>query len=1061
MRQEFKTVVIDAGHGGTERVGGSSPNNAVAANGLLEKDLTLDIAQRTASVLSDSANVVLTRNSDVNLSLGERAETSLRSNASVFLSIHFNGSADKGIDGAEAFVSTASGPASERLAGNVLENLTKVTRSQNRGTKRVDLGVLLPARHRPQTAACLAEIAFLTNSNQAIRLEDASYRQHIAIALGDAVLNTLPLTSAAGSGLGYDTDDLDSSYFLSLDHISPGNPVFDIGDSVGKGGRNNEADVIAVKKRLRSLGFDWLTSDKNVDTKTVAAIKLFQTIIAGKNSISGDGKIDVGKSTHLWLQAKNAPRWQTMPAGSQAEGFFNFELSDTADTHDFGTDWMADTIRSAGAHYRDNYLKANSSAALFTVNDVSLPRGGNTPDHSGHEAGLACDLQLPKTDGKAGGINLTKAADRARFDRNAARAMLNALRAQALVTRIFLNDTDLIDEGLCARLAGHDDHIHFEVKPPARGAVELDGMGNYHSGGRLYQGSRQDDIDYRAHALDACGNSGGIAKNQMFVEYKDIKILSDLPRKELNVCLRWNDIPANTCEIDVVVHFHGYDLYGNKPFFKYVEGISGLNVSKRGRPTLCVLPFGRSFWREKDKNYGYSFPFVSGDKNGLQLLIDFSLKELAKHHKPIFGDLKMGRLILTAHSGGGAAVADILAFNKYPVDEVHLFDAIYACKEPNQECQYGPVNRWVKKKIAVDAKLSPADMPSKGGALRVVYILATASSEVKFDVSKLPAASQKFYRVEKTSCGHDDTAKIFGPRLLERADAELEKCEPKAKQKSFGLDYDEADYFSESEAGAIGLRMEDPRVAKEKISNFRAMRCEANRQLKVKWEKVKLEMVRIATEEFQAVWNNGANTETEAAMTDVIRTYWQDGVFPGEALPAGLPIPAESWSAAFIAWVVREAGGGDRFSRVHDEAAVRPRFRPRAHWRYVAPALINKTKLSQLNPFWAYAIDEVRPQVGDIVVKSRDGSGLTLNQLSNLTGTASDGNVGWFSHGDIVISVGVNDIRVIGGNVGDTVQESIIALNANGFVQSTGGANDDHMAIVRINTGQYDLPECA
>ena len=34
------TVVIDAGHGGAERAGGSSPNNATGPNGLREKDKT-------------------------------------------------------------------------------------------------------------------------------------------------------------------------------------------------------------------------------------------------------------------------------------------------------------------------------------------------------------------------------------------------------------------------------------------------------------------------------------------------------------------------------------------------------------------------------------------------------------------------------------------------------------------------------------------------------------------------------------------------------------------------------------------------------------------------------------------------------------------------------------------------------------------------------------------------------------------------------------------------------------------------------------------------------------
>jgi len=239
-----------------------------------------------------------------------------------------------------------------------------------------------------------------------------------------------------------------------------------------------------------------------------------------------------------------------------------------------------------------------------------------------------------------------------------------------------------------------------------------------------------------------------------------------------------------------------------------------------------------------------------------------------------------------------------------------------------------------------------------------------------------------------------------------------------------------------------------------------AMHCQYYRGLALYWETIKSKMVTIAQDEFKNVWNSGARKETDATMHPIIEKYWREGVFEGGALDSLTTVPATSWSAAFIAWVVKQAGGGDRFARVGGEKNYRPKFRPRAHWRYTAPALKNKLALSTINPFWAYAIDEKRPEVGDIVVKSRNGSGLTLNLLTNLTGEAADGNVGWESHGDIVTAVNANSITAIGGNVDDSVSESTYPLDAAGFVQSTGGANDDHCAIVRIDTDQYYLPEC-
>ena len=86
---------------------------------------------------------------------------------------------------------------------------------------------------------------------------------------------------------------------------------------------------------------------------------------------------DQGRSssyTYAALQAANAPRWQIMPAGTAAEGFVNDEMADTNDQHDYGTDWMAATIRAAAADYRDTYLRTNPTAAMLTVRSLPMTR---------------------------------------------------------------------------------------------------------------------------------------------------------------------------------------------------------------------------------------------------------------------------------------------------------------------------------------------------------------------------------------------------------------------------------------------------------------------------------------------------------------------------------------------------------------------------------------------------------------------------------------------------------------------------------------------------------------
>jgi hypothetical protein len=245
-------------------------------------------------------------------------------------------------------------------------------------------------------------------------------------------------------------------------------PVITLQGSVGSNGKNNPNDVIVVKTRLMALGFDWLLPD---DTKagplTIHTIKLFQAIKNSHNTVEiahNDGLIEPRGETKQWLEASNAPHWKRMSRGSKAEGYLNDEVVDDSDNHDFGTDWLEGVIKAVAADYRDGFLSAHPNAALLTVNDTSVPRGGNTPDHVGHEAGLACDLKLPRTDGEAGGVVVGASL----YDRAAARAILLAFHRQKLFSRAFLNDNTLITEGLCQHLSGHDNHIHVEIKAPVR-----------------------------------------------------------------------------------------------------------------------------------------------------------------------------------------------------------------------------------------------------------------------------------------------------------------------------------------------------------------------------------------------------------------------------------------------------------------------------------------------------------------------------------------------------------------------------------------------------------------
>lgn len=241
-----------------------------------------------------------------------------------------------------------------------------------------------------------------------------------------------------------------------------------IGGSVGADAANEPADVVAVKRRLIELGFDWLEPTPGVDAETVRTIRLFQAIKNSFNRVSdprNDGRVDPGGDTLRWLQAANAPRWLRMPAGSAEQGFINIELQQTSDLHDFGVSWLAETIVAAGAAYRRDHLLSHPGAALLSLNDISLPRGGDTRDHATHESGLSVDVLLPRKDGRAGhGITV----DSPQYDRDAMRAQLKAFLTQPLASRALLSDQRLVAEGLCIAATGHHNHAHWEVRAPAR-----------------------------------------------------------------------------------------------------------------------------------------------------------------------------------------------------------------------------------------------------------------------------------------------------------------------------------------------------------------------------------------------------------------------------------------------------------------------------------------------------------------------------------------------------------------------------------------------------------------
>jgi hypothetical protein len=251
-----------------------------------------------------------------------------------------------------------------------------------------------------------------------------------------------------------------------------------------------------------------------------------------------------------------------------------------------------------------------------------------------------------------------------------------------------------------------------------------------------------------------------------------------------DLILAWNDMRGVPRAVDVVVHLHGYALKSGTRLHigRDLKARSGLDWSDptgkdnspgRTRPTLALLPRGHFFGGASGR--GYSFPALTGE-GGLRQLIDLGLAQLSRSLG--VGGLKCNRLILTAHSGGGAPLLRILGH----VDphEVHVFDGLYQNGDA--------LIRWARRRVVRDqSALAGTAAPERymaegGGALRVLYGTGTAyhSRRVADALKAIPPGSplRRWYRVEPTATGHVQIPTAYGWRLLANAAADLPGVPP-------------------------------------------------------------------------------------------------------------------------------------------------------------------------------------------------------------------------------------------------------------------------------------------
>ncbi|MGN0967636.1 MAG: N-acetylmuramoyl-L-alanine amidase [Oscillospiraceae bacterium] len=172
-----KTVVLDAGHGGSQ--------TGAVYSGVNEKDINLAVAQKVEAILlRHGYNVVMTRTADSTVGLYDRADIANAVKADVFVSIHSNAAVNSpNYTGIYTYYHPSSRRGA-RLAQAIQEPICWITGAVDRGIKDADFVVL----RETDMCAVLVEMGFMTNSGELQRLITPSYQDKLAAGIAEGIV---------------------------------------------------------------------------------------------------------------------------------------------------------------------------------------------------------------------------------------------------------------------------------------------------------------------------------------------------------------------------------------------------------------------------------------------------------------------------------------------------------------------------------------------------------------------------------------------------------------------------------------------------------------------------------------------------------------------------------------------------------------------------------------------------------------------------------------------------------------------------------------------------------
>jgi N-acetylmuramoyl-L-alanine amidase len=193
----LKTIVIDPGHGG------KNPGCVNKSLGMVEKEMTLDLARRLKLLLeSRNYRVFLTRTSDLTVENGNRPLFANKMKADLFVCLHFNSVESRSVQGIEtytftpqnqpstarsrlveedrkAFPANRDDPWSTLSAFYVQRQMVKSLGGIDRGLKKARFSMMIDL----QCPGFLVEGGFFSNLEEATKIKTVGYRTRLAEAI--------------------------------------------------------------------------------------------------------------------------------------------------------------------------------------------------------------------------------------------------------------------------------------------------------------------------------------------------------------------------------------------------------------------------------------------------------------------------------------------------------------------------------------------------------------------------------------------------------------------------------------------------------------------------------------------------------------------------------------------------------------------------------------------------------------------------------------------------------------------------------------------------------------